>query len=125
LSLHSGHRSKYNSSADIMHFYQEVERRIVPCPRAGRRCLSPSGLPLERGGNNGVRMPEKRVASGRATIGEITPQFFFTMGIPLRGGRLFAESDTAGRESRGHLTRSLWPRPLPGRNALVANTLRR
>ncbi len=52
-----------------------------------------AGLPLERGGNNGVRLPNSPDWYS-VDYREITPGFFRAMGIPLRQGREFSESDS-------------------------------
>src|SRR5260370_11331928 len=48
--------SKYNSAPEIMRFYRAVEQRIAGLPGVTAAGVIAAGLPLERGGNNGVRI---------------------------------------------------------------------
>ena len=86
--------SKYNSSAEIARFYQDVQRRIDAVPGVQATAVIAAGLPLERGGNNGVRIAGPDSAKWLNTdYREVTPGYFRALGIPLREGREFAASD--------------------------------
>jgi putative ABC transport system permease protein len=72
------------------------------------------------------RGPTERVAldaAGNGTIvverGTITPDFFSTMGVPIRAGRAFSTTDTAGTQA-AILTESLAVRLFPDRSAVGA-----
>jgi putative ABC transport system permease protein len=111
--------SKYNSSADIAHFSYEVQRRIEGIPGVQAAAIVAAGLPLERGGNNGVRIAgpdSSRYYS--ADYREITPQFFSAMGIRVREGRTFAETDTTGSNRVVIVNEAFAREHFPGRSAL-------
>ncbi len=96
--------SKYNSTPEIANFNRIVEQRIESLPGVEAAGIVAAGLPLERGGNNGVRIAgagESDFVS--ADYREISPGYFTAMGIPLKFGRVFteADSDTAS-PGRGH-----------------------
>src|SRR5262249_15166114 len=89
--------SKYNSSEAVAHFYGEVQRRIEALPGVQAAGIVAAGLPLERGGNNGVRIPGPLESEWHnVDYREVTPPLFYALGIPLRAGRVFADSDTSG-----------------------------
>jgi putative ABC transport system permease protein len=111
--------SKYNSSAEIARFYQEVQRRIEAVPGVQATGIVAAGLPLERGGNNGVRIAGPD--SGRwlnTDYREVTPGYFRALGIPLRQGREFAASDDANANRVVVVNESFVRKNFPGRNAL-------
>ena len=85
--------SKYDSAAQIESFNRAVVQRLESIPGVDAAAVVAAGLPLERGGNNGVHMPNSdRWYS--VDYREITPGFFTAMGIPLKQGRVFSESDS-------------------------------
>jgi putative ABC transport system permease protein len=85
--------SKYDSTAQIEAFNRAAVQRLEALPGVDSAAIIAAGLPLERGGNNGVRMPN---SEGWYSVDyrEITPGFFRAMGIPLRQGRVFTEADS-------------------------------
>jgi putative ABC transport system permease protein len=85
--------SKYDSAAQIESFNRAVVQRLEAIPGVDAAAIIAAGLPLERGGNNGVRMPNSEKWYS-VDYREITPGFFNAMGISLRQGRLFSESDS-------------------------------
>jgi putative ABC transport system permease protein len=85
--------SKYDSSAQIEAFNRAAVQRIEAMPGVEAAAIIAAGLPLERGGNNGVRMPNSDQEDS-VDYREITPGFFRAMGIPLRSGRDFSDSDS-------------------------------
>jgi len=101
-----------------MHFYQEVERRIDSLPGVQAAGVVAAGLPLERGGNNGGALPEKKVAVVQRRLSRDYSAILFHHGIPLRGGRLFAESDTAAANRVVIVNEAFAHAHFPGRNAL-------
>ena len=85
--------SKYDSTARIENFNRALVQKLESLPGVESASIVAAGLPLERGGNNGVRVsnsPEYYSVDYR----EITPGFFRAMGIPLRQGRVFSEADS-------------------------------
>jgi predicted permease len=85
--------SKYDSAAQIASFNRAVVQRLEALPGVDAAAVVAAGLPLERGGNNGVRMPDSEKWYS-VDYREITPGFFHAMGIPLRQGRVFSEMDS-------------------------------
>jgi putative ABC transport system permease protein len=111
--------SKYNSSTDVEHFYREVERRIDSLPGVQAAGVVAAGLPLERGGNNGVRIAGANSSEWySADYREVTPEFFFAMGIPVREGRVFAASDSAKTNRVVIINETFARAHFPGRTAL-------
>ncbi len=85
--------SKYDSSARIEAFNRAVVQRLEAIPGVGSAAVVAAGLPLERGGNNGVRLPNS-TEGYNVDYREISPGFFRAMGIPLLKGRAFSEADS-------------------------------
>jgi putative ABC transport system permease protein len=85
--------SKYDSTAQIETFNRALVQKLESLPGVDAAAIIAAGLPLERGGNNGVRMPNSTNWDS-TDYREITPGFFRAMGIPLRSGRAFSESDS-------------------------------
>jgi predicted permease len=85
--------SKYNSSAQIENFNRAVVQRLEAIPGVESAAVVAAGLPLERGGNNGVRLPNS-TEGYNVDYREISPGFFRAMGIPLLKGRAFSEADS-------------------------------
>jgi len=86
--------SKYNSTPEIMRFYRAVEQRIEGLPRVNAEGVVAAGLPLERGGNNGVRIAGPKESEWISMdYREITPGYFRAIGTALRQGREFTETD--------------------------------
>lgn len=72
--------------------------RIRAIPGVERAATAPS-LPLERGLNFPVDIPERpERAMGAVELRHVSPDYLATLGIPLRGGRDFDVSDMTGRE---------------------------
>ena len=80
---------------------QLVERlleRVRALPGVEYAAAAPN-LPLERGMNFPVSIPERPdLATGAVELRFVSPDYFATLGIPLRGGRDFDDNDTAGSE---------------------------
>jgi putative ABC transport system permease protein len=87
--------SKYNSTPEIMRFYRAVEQRIEGLPAVAAAGVVAAGLPLERGGNNGVRIAGLKESKWISMdYREITPGYLQAIGTPLKQGRGFTESDS-------------------------------
>ena len=87
--------SKYNSTPEIMSFNRAVEQRLQSLPSVEAAGLVAAGLPLERGGNNGVRIAGPKESEWiNAEYREITPGYFAALGIPLKLGRIFTDADS-------------------------------
>jgi predicted permease len=85
--------SKYDSTRQTESFNRAVVQRLEALPGVEAAAVIAAGLPLERGGNNGIRMPNAPDWYN-VDYREITPGFFRAMGIPLDQGRVFSESDS-------------------------------
>jgi putative ABC transport system permease protein len=87
--------SKYNSTPEIMKFNRAVEQGLESLPGVEAVGVIAAGLPLERGGNNGVRIAGPEESHWiNADYREITPGTFAALGIPLKLGRMFANADS-------------------------------
>ena len=72
--------------------------RIRAMPAVERAAAAPS-LPLERGMNFPVDVAERTdLAIGAVELRFVSPGYLATLGIPLRSGRDFGETDIAGAE---------------------------
>jgi hypothetical protein len=113
LSLHMAiPRSKYRSDHDIAEFYRHVLDRVKTLPgviaagMVNRLPLTASNLlmDVEFEAQTGTRSLQCR---------SVTPDYFRTMNIPVRAGRVFSESDSAKAPLVGviddRLARTLWP----------------
>jgi putative ABC transport system permease protein len=88
--------SKYNSTPEVSAFYAAVQQRIQALPGVEATGIVAAGLPLERGGNNGVKIPDvKDTDYISMDYREVTPQYFRAVGMPLKQGREFTDADSA------------------------------
>jgi putative ABC transport system permease protein len=87
--------SRYHSTPEIMGFYRTVEQRIEALPGVSAAGVVAAGLPLERGGNNGVRIAGPKESEWHnADYREITPGYFRALGISLKQGRTSTARDS-------------------------------
>src|SRR5260370_18042557 len=87
--------SKYNSTAEIDTFNRALIQRLQSLPGVEAASVIAAGLPLERGGNNGVRIAGPNSSQYYNTdYREVSPGYFDAMRIPLREGRLFSDADS-------------------------------
>jgi predicted permease len=92
--------SKYNSTPEIMKFYRAAEQRIEALPGVTAAGVVAAGLPLERGGNNGVRIAGPKESEWiNMDYREITPGYFRAVGTTLKQGRGFTEADSENSRS--------------------------
>ncbi|MGB2670525.1 MAG: ABC transporter permease [Candidatus Acidiferrum sp.] len=109
--------SNYNSEAQIENFDRVIIQRLEAIPGVDAAAVIAAGLPLERGGNNGVRLPN---SSDWYSVDyrEITPGFFRAMGIPLRQGREFSESDSETADKVVIVNQAFVRQHFPGRTII-------
>jgi putative ABC transport system permease protein len=87
--------SKYNSTPAIARFYRALEQRTEILPGVEATGIVAAGLPLERGGNNGVRIAGPNESEWISMdYREITPEYFHAIGMPLKQGRFFTDADS-------------------------------
>ncbi len=87
--------SKYNSTQEIDAFNRALVQRLQSLPGVEAAGVIAAGLPLERGGNNGVRIAGPNSAQYYNTdYREVSPGYFDAMHIPLRQGRFFSDADS-------------------------------
>ena len=111
--------SKYNSTGEIDTFNRAVVQRLEALPGVQAAGVIAAGLPLERGGNNGVGIPGPEGIKGYSTdYREITPGYFRVMGIPLKQGRFMAETDTATSAHVVIVNEAFARKHFPNRNAI-------
>ena len=87
--------SRYTSTAQVENFNHALIARLESVPGVEAAGVVSAGLPLQRGGNNGIKL----IGTGdtewhSVDYREITPGYFPTMGITLRDGRNFSEADS-------------------------------
>jgi putative ABC transport system permease protein len=111
--------SKYSSAPEIMKFYRAVEQRIEALPGVTVAGVVAAGLPLERGGNNGVRIAgTKESEFVSMNYREITPGYFQTIGTPLKEGRGITEADSESSSSIVVINEAAARKYFPNRSSL-------
>ena len=116
--------SKYNSTVEIDTFNRALIQRLESLPGVEAVGVIAAGLPLERGGNNGVKIAGQKNSDWSADYREITPAYFAAMGIPVRQGRAFSDSDS-DTASRVVIVNEAFAREhFPGRSPLGQHLLR-
>jgi putative ABC transport system permease protein len=111
--------SKYNSTPQVDAFNRALTSRLDSLPGVDSASVVAAGIPLERGGNNGIKVPPE-TAYDSADYREITPNYFNTLGIPLRQGRFFTESDNPNSANVVIVNEALARAHFAGRNPLHA-----
>ncbi|MGB7284659.1 MAG: ABC transporter permease [Candidatus Acidiferrum sp.] len=109
--------SNYNSESQIATFDRAVVQRLESIPGVESAAVVAAGLPLERGGNNGVRMPNSPDWYS-VDYREITPGFFRALSIPLRQGRAFSESDSETADKVVIVNQAFVREHFPGRSPI-------
>jgi predicted permease len=88
--------TQYKSGAALANLYEDALRRIRAIPGVQNAAVVAAGQPLERGGNSYIHIAGQKDAEGfSADYREITPEYFRTLGVPLRRGRFFTTADSA------------------------------
>ena len=111
--------SKYNTTPEVANFYRTIEQRIEALPGVEAAGVVAAGLPLERGGNNSVRIPGPNESESHSVnYREASPGYFRAMGIALRQGRGILESDTDTSSRVVVINEAFAQRYLTGRNPI-------
>ena len=110
-------RTEYQSDEQIAAFYRRIVDQVAALPDVVATAMV-NRLPLTA--NNMVMSVEFEGTPGSPVAVQsrsITPDYFRTMSIPIREGRVFAESDSAKAPLVGvideRLARTLWPGQSP------------
>jgi len=86
---------RYDSTAKVWSFYRDLGARLAALPGVQSAAVVESGLPLQRGGNITVTLNGEPIRTG-VDYRTVTPDYFRTLGIPLRAGRGLTVSDAPG-----------------------------
>lgn len=88
--------SRYETTGSMSNYFDAVVQEVERLPGVQAAGVVAAGLPLERGGNTGVKIPgrDPQNAYTSADFRIITPGYFGTLNIPLLQGRLFGDGDT-------------------------------
>ena len=87
--------SRYTSTAQVENFNHALIARLESTPGVEAAGVVSAGLPLERGGNNGIKLIGSSDTEWHSVdYREITPGYFRAMGIAMRDGRNFSDADT-------------------------------
>ncbi|MGH9846946.1 MAG: ABC transporter permease, partial [Blastocatellia bacterium] len=108
--------SRYGEKARRVQFYDQLLPRLAALPGVASVGAT-SHLPL-LGYNLGAMLSVEGRAPLDVPISAINPDYFRTMGIGLRAGRLLNDSDTEGAPSVAVLSETLARRLFPNANAL-------
>ena len=88
--------TRYDSTEKMGVFCRELTARLHLQPGVSASAVVEAGLPLQRGGNEGVRLDGEWLRA-QVDYRSVTPEFFRALGIPLQQGRAFGDGDdTAG-----------------------------
>jgi putative ABC transport system permease protein len=111
--------SKYNSTSQVDGFYRALLQRVQSVPGVEAAAVVAAGLPLERGGNNGVQIAGSKESDwSNADYREITPGYFQAMGIALKQGRLLSDADSDSANRVVIINEAFARKHLPGLNPI-------
>src|SRR5437588_4366181 len=103
--------SRYDSTAAIAAFYDRLRERLEASPGIRSAAVIEAGIPLVRGGNLAVAVDG--AYPGPTNYRTVTPRYFETMGIPVRG-RDFSAGDVQAAEPVAIVSASFAERYLGG-----------
>jgi predicted permease len=109
----------YDTTPKVAGFYSAVERKLAELPGVQAVGVVGAGLPLERGGNNGVRIPGPNQSKTWSTnYREASAGYFGAMGMAMREGRGILETDTNGSSRVVVVNEAFAKRYFPGQDAV-------
>jgi putative ABC transport system permease protein len=121
-------RPKYDSPVRRNQFYERVLTEVRALPGVGSAAFI-SGLPMITTGLiTGVEIPGQEVRSARrggVSHRWVTPQYFGTLGIPVRRGRDVEDGDTGDRAWTAVVSASFVERYWPGQDPIGKTFLHR
>ncbi|MGE5744973.1 MAG: ABC transporter permease, partial [Gemmatimonadota bacterium] len=113
--------SRYDTAPAVASYYADLRRRVAALPGVRSAAIVEAGLPLNRGGNTGVKV------NGGDYVGAdyraVTPGFFETLGASLRRGRTLSDADGATSEPVVVINEAFERRYLEGVDPLGAMVL--
>ena len=111
--------TKYNSTPETANFYQAIIQRLEALPGVRAAGIVAAGLPLERGGNLAAKIGGPNAAEWiGANYREISPSYFNAVGVSLRQGRFFTDSDSDKSNNVAIINEALALRYFPNRSPL-------
>jgi putative ABC transport system permease protein len=97
-------------------------QRIASLPGVETAAVLAAGPPLERGGNNGVKIAGAKESEWlNVDYREITQGYFQVLGIPLKQGRAFSDADSETTKRVVIVNEAFARRYLPGGQVLGQN----
>ena len=115
--------SRYATADSQTGFYEEVLDRLRQLPMV-RWAAVTTGIPLEEGPPEGTwfdvagRGPVSPAEGPHASVAVVSRDFFQTLGIPLRGGRIFGSQDNRKSAGKIIVNEAFARKFLPGENPL-------
>jgi predicted permease len=98
-------------------FFETLRDRVAELPGMSIVAVASSSVPTMPFNSSTAFLVEGREEPVLAYNERVTPQYFDTLGIPLRRGRLFTADDRAGRQPvmviNETMARTLWPNEDP------------
>lgn len=111
--------AEQKTSGDLAAFYRKIQERIEAVPGVEKAGMIAAGLPLERGGNTGVRLLSQKDSKWfPSDYREISPDYFRAMGVPLLEGRFFTEADSTDAVKVVIINAAFARKQFPGRNPI-------
>jgi putative ABC transport system permease protein len=94
-------------------FYERLQGQVANLPGITHVSISNSSIPVRPFNSNSTFRQEGRTDTFLAYDESITPEYFDTLGIPLRRGRMFTSADRRDRPPvaiiNESMARALWP----------------
>jgi len=88
--------TSHNTTEKMGVFCRDLTARLAAQPGVAAAAVVEAGLPLERGGNEGVRLDGQWIHAS-VDYRSVTPEYFRTLAVRLELGRPFSDADdTAG-----------------------------
>ena len=113
-------RKLYADPAQRTRFYADVLERVAAIPGVTGAAFTSAVPTTWKGGFSGITVADRPVEPGITTamMRQVTTDYFSTLRIPLKEGRLFQASDNASSEPVSVVNEALARRYWPGESAL-------
>jgi predicted permease len=110
----------FKSAGELARFYEVALSRISSIPGVDSVGAVAGGLPLEHGGNaSGRLVGQKNSDKFWAEYREVSPDYFHTLGVPLRGGRFFTRDDSPNSPKIVIVNQAFARKYMPGQNPVA------